>query len=789
MKKVVCVLSLVLFSYPAFTFAQVSTTSPHQIGFFCPPYTEFFVEGSFYQFPTTTQGCTWNVGDIPPGNPLQTHYGGFFRGLVGSSTSPGGNFMGKFTEQVLTRYPIDPSPVQGEPFFAAIWEVRNFPVGQFDLTQFLDFFRTGSNLPPTGNWGVLNFKWGEAPPTRPDPVIIIPGILGSQEHNGTWEIDPILHTYDDLIATLDVNHYTPEVDLFTFPYDWRRSNVETAALLKDKIDQVKLTCDCDKVDLVAHSMGGLAARYYIQSDEYEDDVDQLIFLGTPHLGAPKAYLMWEGGETGPFLKISDTIMELILNQEALAQGYQDLFTYIQNKPISAVQELLPIYDYLFDDSTIRQYPVGYPSNTFLLELNNDIDQFMNSNVRVSNFVGETGTQKTLTGLQIINTDEYTPKWEDGYPVDYYDLLGDHGLLLGPGDETVPIASASHIDSNLSTIPYSHSALPTGAEGDVYHILTGQTAAILSHNFDSLSKKILHVLIHSPADLLVITPDGKRIGKDPQTNLEIDEIPNAFYTGFTTDTEFITILNPLDGEYKIFNQGIESGAYTVEVAYVSNEETTETSFTGNTMPGLITELNVAIDNQNPGVIEIVSVDTEPPIITITSPEVRDYLHSGQISVNVSATDTESGVYALETILGTTTIPNTGTIDLFFKKLGIHTLTASSTDNVGNATTSNRSFRIIATPDSTLSDIERAYTLGWISKSVRDNLTKKLNAAIKVSKVIEKWVGNRPNGEKVQKTVDKILTSAILIELQKLRGKGLNDQAYQLLKEDIQWLINN
>src|SRR3989344_2085403 len=123
------------------------------------------------------------------------------------------------------------------------------------------------------------------PPQTIDPVIIIPGIMGSATKNGKLVIDPILHTYDDLIATLKANGYEEGKDLFTFPYEWRDSNVLTANLLKDKINEVKTICDCSKVDLVAHSMGGLVAREYIQSGQYNHDVDQVIFLGTPHNGA------------------------------------------------------------------------------------------------------------------------------------------------------------------------------------------------------------------------------------------------------------------------------------------------------------------------------------------------------------------------------------------------------------------------------------------------------------------------------------------------------------------------
>ena len=50
---------------------------------------------------------------------------------------------------------------------------------------------------------------------------------------------------------------------YVFPYDWRRDNVETARLLIQKINalKIKLKRPNLKFNVVAHSMGGLIARY------------------------------------------------------------------------------------------------------------------------------------------------------------------------------------------------------------------------------------------------------------------------------------------------------------------------------------------------------------------------------------------------------------------------------------------------------------------------------------------------------------------------------------------------
>ena len=763
--------------------ASVSAAeSPHAIGYFCNPDEVSIVEGQYYEpqldpcFYLSTELSGFRLGEL-------------YRGTVGSSTRIIGHGLGSGDNsfQFGDGFNIqDVGVEQGEDMFVAIYQDRG---GIFnDAAAFGNFFTTSNVTAPHQNYGFIRFKYGTPPapePDTPDPVVIIPGILGSEQHDGEWIIDPILHAYDDLIATLDVNGYTPDVDLFTFPYNWRKSNVETAILLKQRINEVKSICDCDKVDLVAHSMGGLVARQYIQSDAYEQDVDQLIFLGTPHLGSPDAYLMWEAGEVGPFGNFREAVMERILKQEAKENGYTDLFNYIHTAPISSVPELLPTYSYIFDNSQLRDYPSNYPINTFLETLNANVSELTTSGVAITNIVGNTIEQNTITGIHSTDPANYLPKWSHGYPQNYSFPIGDHGLLRGSGDGTVPLASASFINSNLLVGTSTHRSIPTNQEGDVFEILTGEPAVALIHDSQTDFKLIL-IKALSPIDFLVVDPSGNKIGKE--NGQEVNQIPGAFYTGFNTDTEFITILNPLDGEYKVITEGTGSGAYTVETTYISEATTTEVSFTGNTTLGLITELNISIDNENP-ILEIVPTDVTSPIIIITSPEARDYLHSEQLPVNVTAQDAESGVQALGTALGTTTIPSTGAIDLFFLKLGSHMLTASSTDNVGNATTSARAFRVVTTASSTISDIDRAYSLGWMTQAVYNSISKKFKATIKFSKLIEKRTDGKPNGVKIQVVLDKVLMTAMLVELQKYRGKGLNEQGYQLLREDIIWLINH
>ena len=80
------------------------------------------------------------------------------------------------------------------------------------------------------------------------------------------------------------------------------SIVDRAGELKAVIDHIKVTTGSPKVILVAHSMGGLVARAYVQGvsrglagrdTAYEGDVAGLITIDTPHQGA-----LWTGVAVG-----------------------------------------------------------------------------------------------------------------------------------------------------------------------------------------------------------------------------------------------------------------------------------------------------------------------------------------------------------------------------------------------------------------------------------------------------------------------------------------------------------
>jgi pimeloyl-ACP methyl ester carboxylesterase len=173
---------------------------------------------------------------------------------------------------------------------------------------------------------------------RPEPfrpLILVPGILGTElldeDDSVVWgnagslwnfsklEIDaegnsPLhpghliksvnvlgpfwtIHQYDGLLSLLQELNYVEGKNLFIFYYDWRRSNFDNADKLK-KLIGGNPALKGQPIDILAHSMGGLIARIYLQQNPETARVTRLISLAVPHRGSMNALAEMTNGWGG-----------------------------------------------------------------------------------------------------------------------------------------------------------------------------------------------------------------------------------------------------------------------------------------------------------------------------------------------------------------------------------------------------------------------------------------------------------------------------------------------------------
>jgi triacylglycerol esterase/lipase EstA (alpha/beta hydrolase family) len=723
--------------------------------------------------------------------------------------------------------PITVSP--NEPLFFMIEGKRIYIRGE----KYEDYYPNGE---AHSGYNALDFAfrtfyspdWIPAPPKpKLNPVILIPGLLGSWDMGSGYELDPILNTYDNLWVALKQSGYKENKTLFALPYDWRRSNSFTALLLKDKIQEVISACnsvnpadfDCDKVDLVAHSMGGLVARAYIESNDYANNVDQLIFLATPQRGAPMAYLAWEGGDAGK--KNDDKILERILSLSALNNGYLSRFSYIRNLPIQSLQELLPVYDYLkdADSGNLKAYSNEYPVNDFLNNLNSQFLLSKLDNIKMTNIIGST-TDDTINYIRVKKAVS-GEKWEYGKPENYGNEKTDQGLEYGEGDGTVPKFS-NHNFYNSTEIFINnaeHRQIVTDAQRDVIKELTGKSPE--KEIRENIFSKFLIIRIFSPADFVVIAPDNKRLGKDFVNNQNINEINGAFYSGFNTDTEFAVIPDPLDGEYKVELQGTGLGEYKLSVSGIDEATSTDKDFTGQITTGAIQNFSIDYSSSSPDLLaDLKPQDLTPPNLTIDSPlEGASYKHGDKMKINFAVSDDFSGVSSTVMEIDDKIISTT-TVNLFDYQIGAHILAIIAHDKAGNYAEKKINFKIITDIKSTIADIDEAYKRGWLKNSLQKNiliaelkiLDGELSLADKGKGDLIKQIIEIQNNPKLTAKAKERLVAELnkkIAELEKNRPKiikldlaifektletikksnYLNQAGYGIIKSDLEYLKNN
>lgn len=97
------------------------------------------------------------------------------------------------------------------------------------------------------------------------------------------------------------------------------SNVDHAEEIDSLVTQVLTETGATEVDIVAHSMGGLATRWYLNTRP-DAPVRRVAFLGTPHRGTLSAHLAWGDGRDE--MLPDSRFLEALNGQAALPDGVE-----------------------------------------------------------------------------------------------------------------------------------------------------------------------------------------------------------------------------------------------------------------------------------------------------------------------------------------------------------------------------------------------------------------------------------------------------------------------------------
>ena len=165
-----------------------------------------------------------------------------------------------------------------------------------------------------------------------DEVVIVPNVIRQEQYGGL---------IDFLEESLG---YERGKDLWEFAYDFRQDLKTTAAQLGAAIEGWSQR---EPVTIIAHSMGSLISRYYVDALGGHRHVERLMLLGGPHAGSPKAVThLAVKPKYLPFGLVGSRIQEVMLT-------YPAIYHLLPEQPCGTDQHGNTI-DWLHDESWLPE---------------------------------------------------------------------------------------------------------------------------------------------------------------------------------------------------------------------------------------------------------------------------------------------------------------------------------------------------------------------------------------------------------------------------------------------------
>lgn len=393
------------------------------------------------------------------------------------------------------------------------------------------------------------------------------GLDGISRLTDTNAIDGALQ-YEYMIADLVQAGYVPGKTLFGMPYDWRFDIRDQRSLLKKTIEKALKESGSDKVDIVAHSMGGLLVKEYLLSDkEAKKTINSVITIGTPYLGAAKASkaLIFGDNFGHPFLfpTTGQTIAKYApsVYQLAPSEEYNKLMEQKYKRPV-----------YLYIDQTGGLHPQKLSELTDLYpyqplvklatHTHKSLDKSY-ANVKQYHIIGD--KVPTITGLN---------RWQiyDGIYPNHVDFL------LSNGDGTVPLFSAENPGSKKAKLFYTtktsgHAEMVKEApvRNKVLALLKGDETSAIDGISTKPDKKTISYTSYSFTASKKNLQDLKLEVLNRKTDIEavirfteegfpdLSDVPNKIRveSGIIEDQPFVQIILPQNESFEIRIQGKKS----------------------------------------------------------------------------------------------------------------------------------------------------------------------------------------------------------------------------------------
>jgi hypothetical protein len=681
-----------------------------------------------------------------------------------------------------------------------------------------------------------------------NPVLIIPGIMGSylerasdgkelwpnigemitspsdsfmdelkMDENGISENNintgdiirkaAISDVYDGLIKELEGAGYIEGTNLFVLPYDWRQDIAISADVtLKNKIEQLKNITG--KVDVVAHSMGGLLLKKYIY-DFGSGSIGKFIDLATPHLGSPKiSKVLLFGDDLGITLGFLGANQNTVKNISRNMMSNYELLPSIKYLTLSNTDYRNYLYNesYLFNPPYLPQANMNYDDSIFYLGSSGLNENLLENNKFLHNQIDDLSYDNSynIVGCGLATIGKIWFKGKDKNGNDKYDLTYING------DGTVPLRSATYFHEPISFAREEHGGISaaSGVKELVASILKGEESNFNFGSHSNLSRTEsvcsfngYQVSFHSPIELNITLADGRHIGPNADGNIE-NNIDGASYD-VLGDNKFAFV--PAGASFTISGQAESSGEFDLRVKKIVNGQYAESILFYN-LALSSAKSEIRVDLSEIGILSALQYDAEGDGVFEKTISPSAVLNADQqndamppiTTIKLSGEEIATSTYMLAADIGLSgdDSDGSGVLDIYFRLddcewqkyssdvimtvIGSHTIEYYAVDKAGNEEETKKvEFAIIApTPEYLLNKIIKLSQLSEIySSAVISYFTAQLRLVI--------------NKERSKSNCDEYFRKKykeMLKQLELYNSKNwLSQSAYDIIKIRINFII--
>lgn len=497
-----------------------------------------------------------------------------------------------------------------------------------------------------------------------------------------------------LIEQLITHGYEENKNLFVFPYDWRLDIGSNK--LKEKIDQILEQTGSEKVNIIAHSLGGLLAKYYIKHNE-NNRVDKFIDIATPHLGAPSAFKTLTFGDDlgikfGIFGLNSDEVKKIVQNMPSIYQLLPSLNYFSTSSPNYKY--------YLYDMDDVDKNGIRarldfvqtkqFMKNTGRNELLLDTAPNIHYDLDYMNPADYGVTAYNIVGCGVPTIGKIFTLGQKNSAGKYYDVAYING------DGTVPEKSARSfpVSFEYQISGVKHSVLPSNLRvssliADLVENIDSDTA---TSSTDCKLPNGSLLSFHGQVQVDIYDQNNNHAG--PVLGLGYEQaIPDIFYD-YIEENTFVYL--PAVKEYQVKVRSKKNGRSSIHIKKFEEEQVISTTYYDD-IP-LITAsstLKVNINNSEPEIIldsrgDNTEIRNILPSATSTGDSLADLIPPTTIvnitpfatSTTVSFESTDTDILETEYSLDGGETYNEATSTFIVSEIGTTTIIYQSTDTAGN-----------------------------------------------------------------------------------------------------------